>query len=170
MGSCLFPAELVFWRMDLETATKHRVPLFCRELGIEPDRSIAADYLHGLSLGLFQVWCSGLLHKLIALDVWHTRETTAEGRLTMSVMRIRSELHAFYRDMKREGATPTEITDFTPTMVGTPDNPSMKIKGSETNYFVEFCGRLLNRRGDALPDVAGWRDVCRAFLGMLELI
>ena len=56
---CAFPAELVFWRMDAETATKRRVPIFCKGLGIEPHLSIAADYLHGLSLGLFQVWCSG---------------------------------------------------------------------------------------------------------------
>ena len=169
-GLACFPAELLFWRLDAETATKHRVPIFVPHLGLHPHQCIAVDYLHCLSLGVFQVFASGLLHSLIALDVWQTGETTLEAKTTMSVMRMRSELHKFYSDLKRQGATPTEITDLTPTMIGTPDDPGMKIKGSETNYFLGFLWRLLHRRGDALHDLAVWREVCGALLKILELI
>ena len=42
-----FPTTIIFWRMSDETLTRHRNPIFDREIGIIPNRTLTIDLLHG---------------------------------------------------------------------------------------------------------------------------
>ena len=49
------PVRLTFWRVGLETKSKHRNPLFDKSTGISVN-SLAIDILHKLHLGVFKFW------------------------------------------------------------------------------------------------------------------
>ena len=48
------PLDLCFWRRSLETVCRRRNPLWDPVLGITPQSSILIDWMHDLSLGVFQ--------------------------------------------------------------------------------------------------------------------
>ena len=123
-----FPLTITFWRTSREDMTRHRNPLFDRELGITPKRSLVVDALHTFHLGILNVWCRIAVWKLIDAHVYGNLGNAAEN-LKAGVLVMRSRLMNFYT---RYPEKVTRVADFTPKMVGTRGDPKMKTKGAET--------------------------------------
>ena len=64
------PIELLFWRRSCETMTRHRNPLFDEDLGITAEETFVPDWLHALSLGVYQRIISWVWHKLFEINVF----------------------------------------------------------------------------------------------------
>ena len=65
-----FPAQVLFWRKSAERMTHHRNPIFAEFTGVLPATTIALDWMHTLSLGVFQTWGAYCVHALVRSDAW----------------------------------------------------------------------------------------------------
>jgi len=65
-----FPVTVLFWRPDRRQLTKHRNPIFNEEAGITPERCLVIDWLHCLSLGVFQKYLGFLFWCLFEANVY----------------------------------------------------------------------------------------------------
>ena len=167
---CVFPITATFWRSSRETWVYHRNPLWNRRMGFTHDRCMAVDWLHSLSLGVFQFFVMAAIHILLQADVWETKETTEEARNAASIDRIRAELTEFYRSQKKKGINVTEITDLAPSTFGTARSPGCHLKAAETNHFMPYLDNLLARFSAVLPDPRGWQQASASLLKCLALI
>ena len=61
-NQCVFPITATFWRSSRETWAYHRNPLWNRRMGFTHDRRMAVDWLHSLSLGVFQLFVMVAIH------------------------------------------------------------------------------------------------------------
>ena len=168
-----FPKTVVFWRPSDETCAKHRNPIFNATLGTSPGMTLGQDWLHILSLGVFQDYAMGVVHDLVRANAWLLEETTAEAKIQVSARLLTSELKMWYKSECRNGRNPTNIGDITYKMLGTWDKPCLKLKGSETNHFVRFVVvALLPRHGHKLaPRLLGnYMNIGKAFVNMMDLI
>ena len=104
-----FPHRVLFWRTSAETHARHRNPLWSEKTGILPDRSAALDWLHVLSLGVFQTWCALAVHQLIACDAWGTLATTWEGKAALSCQRLTAETEAWQKRQEQAGRDVTRL-------------------------------------------------------------
>ena len=123
-----FPLTITFWRTSREDMTRHRNPLFDRQLGITPKRSLVVDALHAFHLGIMNVWCRIAAWKLLDANVYGDLGNATET-LKAGVLVMRSRLMNFYN---RSPEKLTRVADFTPSMVGSRNDQKMKTKGAET--------------------------------------
>lgn len=86
------PFTAVFWRVSLETATRHRNPLFSTETGL-CQAHIGIDWLHTLSLGVFQMLLCELIWDMFLANCYQIGGTQT-NRVELSVARFRAELVA----------------------------------------------------------------------------
>ena len=56
------------------------------------------DWLHVLSLGVFQTFCSFTMHHLFLVDAWQTGETTAPAKLVVTMSRLAAEVSEWKDD------------------------------------------------------------------------
>eukprot|EP00969_Alexandrium_andersonii_P320872 14179265-Alexandrium_andersonii.AAC.1 len=70
---------------------------------------------------------------------------SAEERLQLSVMQIRADLFAWYRQWKADHPDKplTELQDLVPTMLGTAPHPLCKTKGGETKGLLLYTTDLV---------------------------
>lgn len=138
------PCTLTFWRPGAESLTKHRNPMFSILSDVTPD-CIQVDWLHTLSLGIFQDFIGALVHTLVQLDVWNVGNlgVNASSRLQTSVMRMEGLLFEFYSSCSIAGEIFTQVGRLDSNMFGSPDSPSCKLYGAETNGVLAFVNRVL---------------------------
>ena len=146
-----FPHTALFWRASAERSTHRRNPLFSSSTGITPTATAALDWLHVLSLGIFQSWCGLVLGSMFDVDFWRTGEVNMHSRIASSCMRMTVKFAEWVKAEIRTGRKLTEIGQIKPEMAGTPSNPCCNLKGGETNGFLEWLVLTLRERKD-LPD------------------
>lgn len=134
-----FPATVLFWRKSLEGVAHHRNPIFAAFTGILPGSTIALDWMHTLSLGVFQTWAALVVHSLIEVDAWATGCTEFSARLAASTYRLASDFQRFVRTANSTtGRNLTEATHLKPESFGTKATPKCGLKAGETNAFLEY--------------------------------
>ena len=148
-GPSASSARAVFWRQSSETSARHRNPLFSHETGLSPV-NLGIDWLHTLSLGVFQFWLAVLCWDLIDANAWDVagREN---ARINLSISILRAELFSWYGREAAAGRAHTQVQKLTPGMFGDHDSPECRLHGAETNGFLAFSEFLLQTRGDSLP-------------------
>ena len=167
-----FPARVLFWRVSDETMVRRRNPLFNQAIGFTVDRVTGLDWLHCLSLGCFQTYCSYAVHRLLQCDAWGSGEANMTCRMNTSLgERLSVQLDAWLKGEKRKGR---KVTDFTilPDTFGTLAKPLCSLKGGETNWLLEFLVRVeLPRVGAAIgPDFQALVKAGECLMELLCLI
>jgi hypothetical protein len=129
------PERLVFWRCNAQTLTTHRNPLFNAVTHITPERMVF-DYLHVCCLGVFKDFLSFVTWSLIDVNAWGVTPLPMDVRQRLSVQRLRSELFAWYGKQIRLGRRPNKVQELTHGMLGTRDEPDLKLHGAECNTYL----------------------------------
>ena len=132
-----FPCRALFWRRSRETICTHRCPIFSNKWGVTP-MLIAIDILHTLLLGPFLAWGKLAVWKLLSSGVWGALEENNEARLKVAIMALRTALHSWYRTEQSAGRVHSRIDAMTAKMIGSPHNPTLKLKAMEAYGFVQF--------------------------------
>ena len=138
MMSLPFHSERFFWRSSDETITHHRNSLFNPATGVTVDRVGSLDWLHCLSLGTFQTYCSFAWHALVECDAWQTLEHNQAVRMVNSVNKVNAILDSWTKAQNRGGRQLTDCGVFKQEQFGSAGAPTFNFKGGETNTFLEF--------------------------------
>ena len=149
--------------------THHRDPLFCPNLRLSLHHSFAVDWLHTLSLGVFQDYGGELVNTLIRLEVFPAAGSSDEVRRRAAVASIQADLFAFYSSEMKLGRVHTQVQRLDPSMFGTDSQPALKLHGAETNGFLHFCPVLLNKYRGFLTSPDIWLKCCTCLLHMYDL-
>eukprot|EP00969_Alexandrium_andersonii_P225553 9960904-Alexandrium_andersonii.AAC.1 len=72
----------------------------------------------------------------------------------MSVMRLRYEMDAYYKEARKTDKVITEINYLTTNMIGPKEAPKLHAKGHETKTLLPFIRALVERHGAVLGDHA----------------
>ena len=91
------PLVLRFWRKTDPRIVLRRNPVICRELGIGYF-TLSIDVLHCLHLGIYLAFITSVIHLLLAVDAFETRETRQED----SANALTSLLHHWYKGYKKQ--------------------------------------------------------------------
>ena len=143
----------------------HRSPLFDRRLGVTPVRTVAIDVMHTTVLGPCQSWGSLAMWKLLTSGIWGVLESENENKLRVSIMTMRTSLMSWYNAEAQAGRFHTRIDFMTPKMIGTVNNPHLKLKAMEGYGFAKFLVYCL----ETYP-VEGAQDLLLAGKLMIEVI
>jgi hypothetical protein len=137
--SLAVPFVATFWRRGDETLCRHRNPLWQREVGMAFEKCSTVDVLHGMHLGVLQVWARITIWFLLLAGVYG-QPADAADRLANACLVVRSRLAAWAKE--RRVANPEEVltmlNDFTANMVGSSGSQTLKLKGGETWTFSLF--------------------------------
>ena len=117
--------------------TYHRNPIVNRRLGVSLHETAALDWLHTLSLGIFQSSIGALVNLLIVLNAWNVPGPAAVRR-AISIDRLQSDLFAFYTAQAKLGVQLSRVQRLDPGMFGSAAKPDCKLHGGETNGLL-FC-------------------------------
>jgi hypothetical protein len=135
------PRRTLWWRSKNETLAKFRNPLFCKETGLTP-LSLGIDWLHALSLGVFQVILAHLIWRLFsanAFEVPGTSTNLAENSLTI----FKQILGDWYKAEAKAGRAHSQIDNLQMGMLGKKDDPVFNAHGAETNACLRFAHEVL---------------------------
>jgi len=135
--------RLTFWRRSRERGVKHRNPIFCKRIGVTPSRTIAIDWLHCLSLGVFQDFLAFLMFAVMHVDMLFCALANAEVRAIIACSRIQSELFEWYGAEARQHRQHNRVQHIEPKCFGTVSAPCFSFHGAETNGFLEFSVAFL---------------------------
>ena len=144
------PGEVTFWRNSAVTATLHRNPLFSEATGVTPDRVLVVDWLHTGPLGVVGYFLAALTGRLIHADAWCSGRDSKHERLQMSALKLRSELFAWYATESAAGRQHCRAQDLTWGMLGSADDPKLKLHAAEMMGFLYFAATLIDRFGAIL--------------------
>jgi hypothetical protein len=139
---------VTFWRPGLETAHRHRCPMFGASTGLS-SANVGVDWLHTLSLGVFQTWLASVVWALLDANAWNIVGPAA-ARFELGVGRLREDLFAWYTAEAKEGRRHTRVQKLLPSMFGDTSKHSCSLHGAETNSFLAFSEVLLVRYGAKL--------------------
>jgi hypothetical protein len=143
------PARLHFWRKTNQAGVKHRNPLWRADLGIMPDTVLGIDWLHCLSLGVFQDYCASVFNKLIfECNVFNIGGRPSD-RLPLAVARLETLLFEFYRAESKRGVNHSRVQSLNYKLFGSEFVPKCDFHGAETNGLVDFAVLMLTK----FPDV-----------------
>ena len=143
---------------------------FCAESGVSID-SIAIDWLHTLSLGVFQHLLDAFVWDLVAADAFQVRQSTKQARLELSVAQIRSQLFDWYRTESLEDREHSKVQSLVASMLGTDSRPDLKLHGAETNGFLRFAAtHLVPKYASTTANGPAWANLINGALEILDLI
>ena len=152
-----YPLDIIFWRRDNESVARHRNPLFSRELGVTPSRSLVVELLHAVFLGVLLIWCRVAVWALIVGGVYGHSGGGGENIIAVMLV-LRSRLMQFYPQHERlNQEVLTRVADLTPSMLGSVNNPTLKTKGAETWGLALFLIAELRTHHARLPNAEGNR-------------
>ena len=135
----VFPVQVIFWNVALETLSRHRNPLFDITLGITPYRVLNADLLHCLYLGVFNVFVGAMIWTLMLSGIWCTPQSNFDDRVKIGVIVFKQRLDAWYRARRTAGEKNiTSISDLTKNMIGDQKDFKCTFKGAECWYVLRF--------------------------------
>jgi hypothetical protein len=144
----VFPLNVLFWRQEYETISRHRNPLFNRSCGMEPSRILTQDSLHALFLGVMLVFCRLGVWILIMSGIYGILGGTDE-RIQLACIMLTNALKRFYRERHEADRDEnlTRINALKPKMVGKRDEPILKTKGAETWGLLLFLVETFEKYG-----------------------
>ena len=146
------PVRVRVWRSSAETWARHRTPLFNAATGVSVGRCLQVDWLHTLSLGVFQEFLAFLFAHMMYVDnVWRVAGPP-ETILRVSVKRLEAELFSWYATEERAGRIHTRVQCLAAGMFGSRAAPKCKLHGAETNGVLTFSLALLNKYADQLSN------------------
>ena len=146
-----------FWRRKRETRTRHRNPLFTAGTYLSPSRSLASDWLHCLSLGVFGYWINFVVWALVDCDAYCCRATTIDAKFSESVGFLRASMVMWNRENKDESLP----GDLTSGMIGKRGGAT-SLAGAEANSMLTFLvtSVLVGFRAKLLGD--RWAHILKA--------
>ena len=128
-----FPYPVLFWRVSAESLTRHRNPMFMRDVGTTPFRILTVDVMHAFHLGVMKNFCCHAIWFLLESGVYG-RHGTSEEVVANAILAVKVELRVWYR--ARHAARPderlTRVGKVTHKMLGTAADKRLKTKGAET--------------------------------------
>jgi hypothetical protein len=126
------------------------------------------DTLHALYLGVMLVWCRTVVWALLSSGVYGATGSSSGG-LTICCLAMRSSLFAWYKDRHRRFPSEvlTQVSDWTPSMVGTQTHPRCKTKAAETWSVLLWLLDELRRLGGSIGD---WQRLLQAGSCMESLV
>ena len=163
-----WPKTFTFWRMSDDTVTHHRNPIFDETIGCSP-QSMAPDWLHCLSLGVFKVFLAWLVHVFARVNIFKVAGTGAH-RFEVFVQRLKADLFKWYRYETSIGIEHTRVQDITPSMFGSEREPAFGLHGSETNAFLLYATTLIERYKALLPHADRIVKACASLVRCYKLI
>jgi hypothetical protein len=104
--------------------------------------SLGIDWLHSLSLGVFQTYLCMLVHELLVKNAWACQGAAA-AVFELGVGRLREDLFTWYESERKAGRKHTEVQKLTPSMLGSFSKGAFGLHGSETNTFLSFANDFL---------------------------
>jgi len=164
-----WPQTFRFWRRSQETSTRHRNPLFSDDIGTSPDRTIAFDWLHCLSWGVFKTFLIWFVHQLWEANVFGVSGTGA-ALIIASVPLLKIRLFDWYAQERAAGRSHTEVQDLVPAMFGKWEDPKLSLFASEMNAFLLFSEALLEHVGHLLPNLQRIRACMTPLIRCYSLI
>jgi hypothetical protein len=129
--------QVVFWRKGKQTLTKHRNPLFQRDVGMAPASSLTVDELHANHLGVMKAWCKVAIWALIVAGIYGGVGTGDENT-QVAVLVLRHRLMAWYKETRSVNPGLTQLSDLTIKMIGSASDPKLNSKGAETWGLLLF--------------------------------
>jgi hypothetical protein len=163
------PTTLHFWRAGCERGIKHRNPLWRADLGITVDAVLGIDWLHSLSLGVFQEALAMFYHNVVFEHNVFGLNGPASTMLIVAVSRISAMLFPWYGDEAKRGVVHSRVQNLDPHLFGTAKEPKFDFHGAETNGLLDFSLYLLG----TLPSFPGtelWRVLLSALIAIKRLI
>jgi hypothetical protein len=131
---------------------------------------LGVDWLHTLSLGVFQVWLAEVVGDLLDASVWNVRGP-AVARHELGVACLREELFGWYTTEAKAGRNHTRVQKLLPSMFGEPSKRTCGLHGAETNSFLAFSHVLLQRHGHKLgAKLCHHMEACGTLRRMLHRI
>ena len=162
------PIVLTCWGSSRRGMTHHRNPLFGGTSAISFASCICLDWLHTLSLGIFQDFIGAFVNTLIQLNVWHCPGNLEPCR-RFSFCRFEADLRQFYRDERQLGVFHSQVQRLDPNLFGTSEKPLCMLHGGETNGFLAYCVKLVDKFEHQLASPQVWRRACKSLLRMRDL-
>ena len=147
---------LLFWRSSCEGLTHHRCPLWDSDILLTPD-ALQIDWLHALSLGVFQDFCGHFIQHMFSANVW-CMPTTGDAAQKMATPIIEEDLFAWYKEERRLKQLHTAVQRLDYTFFGTKKKPKCALHGSETNGFLCYLVSFADRKNlsSTLPNGESW--------------
>ncbi|CAK9016517.1 unnamed protein product [Durusdinium trenchii] len=144
------PFETSWWVGPEDGRLLHDCPLLnLSGVGLE---TFSLDIMHSWHLGPLQLLVSKALNYCLDTGLWGPRAGgggDAQDRRKLSLLAIKSELFAFYRDQRQDKdwlGKGSEVWNLTLTMLGSTDAPSLHAKAAESHGLALFVRQLLERR------------------------
>ena len=106
--------RLTFWDVKAQTLTRHNNPMFSPRLGITPER-LCTDELHGLHLGIFQVYILEVVWRMVGANVYSVPANDMDTLVDLVCLRIKAELDQWYtKEQEAKPEVPVhKLPDFT---------------------------------------------------------
>ena len=139
---------VTFWRRSAETKARHRFPLFGADTGLSVN-NVGIDWLHTLSLGVFQAWLAELFWDLLLANTWGIQGPVST-QCSSGVECLRKELFDWYKAEASADRMHTKVQKLTLSMLGSNDGRKCALHGAETNGVLAFSSALLARHGPVL--------------------
>jgi hypothetical protein len=161
------PVRCCFWRASTDTLARHRSPLFAADLHVSPNASFQIDWLHTLSLGIFQDYGAALMGRLFDANVWKC-PGNIDARIKLSVGHIENDLFAFYAAEAKAGRNHSRVQRLDYGMFVKGGAYSLSLHGSETNGFLCFAVSQLVERFK-LPLGADYKPLAKLGLALVQI-
>ena len=166
------PRRAKFWRSTEQTSTRWRNPIFDEGTGVDLN-CLCFDWLHTLSLGVFQVVCGHVVQELLAKNPFGFAGAIGENLLKLGIARVSKELKDFIKsELVAKGHGHTRVPVVKNSSFGTPAEPELKFLGAQTNTFLRFCHQvLLPRFGASLGErLVHFNAAIKSCVEVLDLI
>ena len=137
---------------------RRRNPIWSEQTHLSPDKNLAADNLHLLSLGVVLYYINAVLHQLIEDDVFNLKRTTQRERQLGTMAALVQRMNRWRSEEAQAGRPRSLPGNMTEGMLG-PRGAPVSLQGAESN---DVCLCLVLR---VLPDVRvmlvgdKWRDL-----------
>ena len=161
---------VTFWRTSEETSVKHACPLFAPETGLSPARSIAVDWLHCLSLGIWLNYISVVIYGVIDGDAFGRATATARERRLHVLAELKARMAAWESEELKAGRSRTLPNNITSGMLGERGS-ACSLQGAEANAFLTFLVEVVLEEQAAAGQ--WWERITsagRALVAMLKIL
>eukprot|EP00971_Amphidinium_carterae_P342033 6481165-Amphidinium_carterae.2 len=163
--------KIAFWRPKLQTHAKH----YCQLAELTPGGLydlIHVDSMHTLCLGVFLNYCGCAVWHLLELNIFKvTIATRSKENLRSANMEvINNLLHEFTRQYKSShGKDLTRVPIMYVDKIGTPDQPALHLKASQTVTLLRFLSATMDTF-DKWPQQNFWVSAAQSLVQIYDLM
>ena len=163
------PREVVWWDRPAESYTRRRNPVFCKESGVSID-TIAIDWLHNFSLGIFRHALSAFMCEMIDSNVYDV-QGNMDARKELIVSNCRDELFRWYTEQEQAGTLRARVQALAVGMPHSRERPELMLHGAETNCFLRFVRTVvLPKHGHKLDRRELWGELIGSCSAIIDSI